>query len=194
MKITKELLIEKGACDSGARWFGQHFPNGGELDDLIQSAKAQECPSDFVWWFYNNVHQDKHLCALCGVNESNGVNGSYGCLSCHGIDQCLFCYGITGRYFVFNKPSSKKRVEEIYQEVRGLLYPWKPVFNNIKALYLANGSDWKLTPVHNAEELSIKEAWSGMPAAAIEYVRSLPEFDADIFEKITGITQEESRA
>ena len=29
-----------------------------------------------------------------------------------------------------------------------------------------------------------------MPQAAIDYVRSLPEFDAEMFEKITGIRTE----
>lgn len=218
MKITKELLIEKGACSGGVRWFEMHFPGGGELDDLIQRAEAQECPTDFIWWFYDNVYGDKRLLALCGVNGSSGVsrsngvswssgvsrsdgvsgssgvNGSFGCHSCHGIDNCLFCCEATGRYLIFNKPASAERVSEIRQTIYGLLGNWHPVYNNIKALYLAHGSDWKLTPVHNAEELSIKGAWSGMPAEAIEYVRSLPEFDADIFGKVTGIGQEESRA
>ncbi len=34
------------------------------------------------------------------------------------------------------------------------------------------------------------DAWEGMPRAAVDYVRSLPEFDAAMFEKITGIKSE----
>ena len=50
-----------------------------------------------------------------------------------------------------------------------------------------SGSDWKRTPIPNAQELQIKEAWEGMPIEAIEYLQSLPEFDAKIFLEVTGI-------
>ena len=73
--------------------------------------------------------------------------------------------------------------ERLMKELGG----WKPTFNNIKALWLAHGSDWKLTPIKNAEELSKKEAWESMPPGAIKYVSSLPEFDANMFKRITGI-------
>lgn len=193
MRITKELLIEKGACGDGVRWLEERFPEGEELETLIQSAEARECPTDIIWWFYDHVCADKRLLALCGVNlsdgvnRSNGVNESFGCRSCHGIDNCLFCCEATGRFHIFNKPASAERVSEIRGTLYGLLGSWRPVYNNIKALYLAHGSDWKLIPVHNAVELPIKDAWSGMPAEAIEYVVSLPEFDADIFKLITGM-------
>ena len=75
----------------------------------------------------------------------------------------------------------------MYSKLNG----WKPTFNNIKALYLANGSDWKLTPISNAKEISKQEAWADMPKEAIEYVKSLPEFDAEMFKEITGIEVQE---
>ena len=60
MRITEELLKEKGACQEGIQWFEEHFPDGCELDDeTINSIK--DCPPDFAWWFYNNVQQDRHL-------------------------------------------------------------------------------------------------------------------------------------
>ena len=64
---------------------------------------------------------------------------------------------------------------------------WTPTFNNLKSLYLKSGSDWKLTPIPNAKEISKKEAWGSMPKEAIEYIKSLEEFDKDMFEEITGI-------
>ena len=44
-----------------------------------------------------------------------------------------------------------------------------------------------LTPIPNAKEISKKEAWESMPKEAIEYIKSLEEFDKDMFEEITGI-------
>ncbi len=34
------------------------------------------------------------------------------------------------------------------------------------------------------------EAWKDMPIEAIEYLKSLPEFDANIFKRVTGIDVE----
>ena len=98
--------------------------------------------------------------------------------------------------FLTNKPRAysifgKEVTEERYSKVRGKLHDklngWKPTFNNLKILYIKNGSDWKLTPIPNAEEISKEEAWRDMPKEAINYVKSLPEFDSDMFFEITGI-------
>ena len=36
-------------------------------------------------------------------------------------------------------------------------------------------------------EVDEQEAWSKMPKKMLEYIKSLPEFNAEIFKKITGI-------
>ena len=288
MKITRELLEEKGACRDGIAWFDKTFPDGTELDEEAV-AKAAGCPTDFAWWLYNNVQQDARLYLLCGVNRSygvnwsdgvnrshgvnrsdgvnwsdgvngsdgvnrsygvngsdgvnrsygvnwsdgvnrsygvnwshgvnrsygvnwshgvnqsngvnwsygvngsNGVNGSFGIHNCYGVDNALFLANKARRYSIFGKRVKRARFEEVNRKLYDLLGDWRPTYNNIKALWLANGSDWRLTPIKYARELSKQEAWAGMPQAAIDYVRSLPEFDADMFEEITGIaTQKEN--
>ena len=85
MKITYELLEKKGACEDGLAWFQANFPNGCELNEETIS-KVQNCDTDFVWWFYNNVQQDSRLYKLCGVSESNGVNGSNGVNRSFGVN------------------------------------------------------------------------------------------------------------
>ncbi len=304
MKITRQLLEEKEACRKGIAWFVKTFPEGTELNEEAV-AKAAGCPSEFVWWFYNHVQQDKRLYTLCGVNESdavnwsnavnrsdgvtrsnavnwsnavnesnavnrsnavnwsyavdlsnavhlsyavnesngvhlsnavhesdgvtrsyavnwsnavnrsnavnesngvnesnavnesngvhlsNAVNRSFGVHNSFGVDSALFLANKRRSRSIFGKRVSKTRFEEVWSELYSLLGDWRPAYNNIKALWLANGSDWKLTPIQEAQELSKKEAWAGMPKAAIEYVRSLPEFDAKIFEEVTGIVTEE---
>lgn len=198
MKITYELLQEKGACTDGLNWFKDNFPEGCELcEETI--AKIEDAPTDFVWWFYNNVQQDKRLYKLCGVNRSDGVNGSdgvnwsdgvnrsYGILNSYGVDNALFLADKPRTYSIFGKEVNERRFCKVRDELYNKLNGWKPTFNNIKALYIKSGSDWKLTPIQDAEELSIKDAWSDMPIEAVEYVKSLPEFDAEMFTKITGI-------
>jgi hypothetical protein len=88
---------------------------------------------------------------------------------------------------LFNKPVDESRVTEVVNTLLKLLGNWRPNFNNIQKLYLANGSDWNLTPISEAKELSKEEAWADMPREAIEYLKSLPEFDAQVFFDVTGL-------
>ena len=234
MYITYELLEEKGACSNGLNWFKQNFPEGCELNEETV-ARVKKCDTSFVWWFYDNIQQDKRLYKLCGVNESfgvnwsdgvsrsngvnwsdgvsrsNGVNGSngvsrsngvnesfgvnwssgvnrsFGILNSYGVDCALFLANKKSVYLIFGKEVSEGRYLEVKNSLYEKLGIWKPNFNNIKALYLKNGSDWKLTPIKNAEEIARQEAWRDMPREAVEYIASLPEFDADMFFEITCI-------
>ena len=90
-------------------------------------------------------------------------------------------------YSIFGTEVSKIRYKEVKTEFYNLLKGWRPTFNNLKSLYLKFGSEWKLTPIQNAEEIQKEEAWKDMPIAAIKYVMSLEEFDKDMFFKITSI-------
>ena len=204
MYITYELLKEKGACSNGLNWFKQNFPEGCELNEETV-ARVKKCDTSFVWWFYNNIQQDKRLYTLScgnrsdgvyistGVNRSNGVNWSFGVnrsfgiLNSYGVDCALFLANKKRVYLIFGKEVSEGRYLEVKNNLYEKLGIWEPNFNNIKTLYLKNGSDWKLTPIKNAEEISKQEVWKDMPREAVEYVASLPEFDADMFFEITCI-------
>ena len=216
MYITYELLEEKGACSNGLNWFKQNFPEGCELNEETV-ARVKKCDTSFVWWFYNNIQQDKRLYKLCGVNMSdgvnwsngvnmsdgvnrsngvngsNGVNWSFGILNSYGVDCALFLANKKRVYLIFGKEVSEGRYLEVKNNLYEKLGIWEPNFNNIKALYLKNGSDWKLTPIKNAEEIARQEAWRDMPREAVEYVASLPEFDADMFFEITCIDLRQPR-
>ena len=216
MYITYELLEEKDACSNGLNWFKQNFPEGCELNEETV-ARVKKCDTSFVWWFYNNIQQDKRLYKLCGVNRSDGVNissgvnrssgvnmsdgvngsfgvnRSFGILNSYGVDCALFLANKKRVYLIFGKEVSEGRYLEVKNNLYEKLGIWEPNFNNIKALYLKNGSDWKLTPIKNAEEIARQEAWRDMPREAVEYVASLPEFDADMFFEITCIDLRQPR-
>ena len=204
MYITYELLKEKGACSNGLNWFKQNFPEGCELNEETV-ARVKKCDTSFVWWFYNNIQQDKRLYKLCGVNRSDGVNissgvngsfgvnRSFGILNSYGVDCALFLANKKRVYLIFGKEVSEGRYLEVKNNLYEKLGIWEPNFNNIKTLYLKNGSDWKLTPIKNAEEIARQEAWRDMPREAVEYVASLPEFDADMFFEITCIDLRQPR-
>jgi hypothetical protein len=88
---------------------------------------------------------------------------------------------------IFKTSVSKERFDLVMRELKFHLDSWHPEVTNMKALYLQNGSKWECTPIQNAVNLSKEESWVGMPKAAIDYLKSLPEFNAKIFEEITGI-------
>ena len=135
----------------------------------------------------NGVNESYGVNKSDGVNRSNGVNGSYGVINCAGISSALFCSSKKNQYYLFNKKVKKKYWEDVNEKFKELLDGWSPTFNNLKGLYLKSGEKWAYTPIPQAQELSIKEAWQGMPKQAIEYLKSLPEFNAKIFAEITGI-------
>ena len=192
-RITKELLQKHNACSAGLEWFEEHFPEGCTIGEAVKS--LTEAPSEFVWWFYNNVQQDKRLYTLCGVNRSDGVNcsdgvnRSFGIHNSYGVDNALFMADKPRQCSIFGKAVTEERFNEVWRELQLKLNGWLPSYNNIKSLYLKAGSDWKLTPIANAEKLSVKDAWAGMPKEAVDYVRSLPEYDAEMFAKITGMEE-----
>lgn len=202
MKITYEMLVEKDACEEVLEWFKTTFPDGCELnDETINNLCSNEYKSGYIWWFYNNVQQDARLYRLCGVNwssgvnrsvgvnESAGINGSFGVINSYGVDHALFLADKPREYTIFGSKVSKDRFSAVHYTLISKLNGWRPVFNNIEARQLGNSSSCgTLTPTQKAENLSKQEAWAGMPKEAIDYVASLPEFDADMFFKITGIT------
>lgn len=64
-----------------------------------------------------------------------------------------------------------------------LEFGWYPVFNN--AYELKGKKEWEETYIPGIKKISEKEAWSKMPSEMRDYIKSLPEYDEEIFRKIT---------
>lgn len=118
------------------------------------------------------------------LNDISGGNDISGCLSCEGISRCIFCLNFTGKLAIFNKQVTEMRYVEVKEKIDN--FNWQPTFNNLEALYLKSGNRWEYTPIPRAEETSKQEAWADMPQNMLDYIKSLPEFDAQIFIEITG--------
>ena len=125
-----------------------------------------------------------------GVRDSYGVHGSYGVRYSSGVYKGIFCYDLPRQAYLFNKPVTEERVDEVRREIERLNDGWHPNFTNIKELYLKVGSSWDKVPLYRLKDKTNAEAWADMPKATIEYLRSLPEFDAKVFEAVTGIKTE----
>ena len=129
-----------------------------------------------------------------GISDGYGIRNGYGiysskhCLKCEGISRCLFCYGLEGaRLMLFNKPISVERFDEVYEKLSG----WYPDFTNAEKLKQKYGNgEWCATPAPAITGRTAKEAYAEMPTELVEYIKSLPEYDDEIFRKITGADDE----
>ena len=130
----------------------------------------------------NGVNESNGVSSSYGVSESNGVNNSYGISKCEGISKSIFCYKKSGKLMAFNKRITEERFNEIYAEL--IKFNWYPKFNN--AEQLKGELEWYKTNIPAIESVDNKTAWSSMPEEMLKYIKSLPEYDEKIFNKITG--------
>lgn len=86
---------------------------------------------------------------------------------------------------MFNKKRTEKRFNKIWDDLQS--FNWYPKFTNAEELLVKYGGKWECVPPHRIEARDEKEAYADMPREMLEYVKAMPEFDAEIFKKITGI-------
>ena len=82
----------------------------------------------------------------------------------------------------FNKRITEERFDEIYETLNS--FEWYPKFNN--AEQLKGKLEWYETNIPAIEGVDNKTAWSSMPEEMLNYIKSLPEYNEKIFNKITG--------
>ena len=89
---------------------------------------------------------------------------------------------------LFNKPISAERFKIVFSGLAG----WEPNFTNAEELKQKYGSgEWAAAPAPAIVGRTAKEAYAKMPKELIAYVKSLPEYDDEIFRKITGADDEQ---
>ena len=123
---------------------------------------------------------------LSGGNDIRGGNDIFYCAKCEGVSRCILCFDYTGKLSIFNKRVDEKRFEEVRNRIRE--FDWYPRFNNAEAL--KGNLEWYETNIPAIVNVPNKDAWALMPKALEEYIKSMPEYDAEIFAKITGDLEE----
>ena len=117
------------------------------------------------------------------VSNSRAVSDSYGVIDCTGIYMCAFCIGLRGEsYMLFNKQVSHDRAYSVIKKIRS--FKWYPKFEN---WYDIKGNkEWWAFCFPQLENVENDIAWSKMPEEMFEYIKNLPEFDENVWDKITG--------
>ena len=124
----------------------------------------------------------------CGISACRGVYMSKFCSRCEGISRCILCYDTTGKLMIFNKPVTAKRFNEVWGKLtyfKSAIW-WNPNFTNAEELKEEYGKgDWTATPAPAITGRTAKEAYADMPEDLKTYIKSLPEYDDEIFRAIT---------
>ena len=100
------------------------------------------------------------------------------------------CINETGIYKLFNSDIGRERFDEVEENIREYADGWYPKFTNAFDFY-GKEKKWERVPAPRIEGVDDKTAYKDMPEKLIEYFKSLPEFNAEIFTEITGIEVEE---
>ena len=122
-----------------------------------------------------------------GIRNGYGVFKSVYCKECEGISNCILTHKKTGKLFLFNKKITQDRFDKIWDDMHRIANGWFPKFNNAYELRDKNGGAWKCAPAPMIKPKTDAEAYADMPQSLINYIKSLPEFNAKIFEEITGL-------
>ncbi len=132
----------------------------------------------------NGIYRSSGIYRSNGIFDSRGLDECYGLFRCQAVYGSIFCSKLKGKeHFLFNKQSTPERILEIKSRLEE--FRWYPVFTKVITL----GGDWEWADIDPEEIAKVpkEEAWAKMPKEMLAYIKSLPEFDIDVFEKITGI-------
>ena len=168
------------ASDGVNKSFGVCASDGVDRSDGVTKSNGVHW-SDGVD-FSRGVNWSDGVNKSCGVSWSYGVNRSYGISECEGISKSIFCYKKSGKLMAFNKRITEERFYEIYETLNS--FEWYPKFNN--AEQLKGKLEWYETNIPSIVGVDNKTAWSSMPEEMLNYIKSLPEYNEKIFNKITG--------
>lgn len=142
----------------------------------------------------NNTSVGKECNGVSSSNcviSSDGVRSSYGVLNSFGVNKAIFLANKPEQPTIFGVEVSDDRFKEVWENLHVKLNGWFPKFHNAFELYKQNGNEWKKVDASKIEPTEEGTAWKDMPQEAIDYVKSLPEFDAKMFKEITNLDVED---
>ena len=119
---------------------------------------------------------------IYGGSYIYGGNNCFGVRDCKGVYNCAFCFeknGIANR--LFNKESTEKRCAAVIEKLKS--FGWHPEFMNWSEV--KGTKEWWAFCFPKLEEISNKAAWAKMPQKMLDYIKTLPEFDKEVFKAIT---------
>ena len=101
---------------------------------------------------------------------------------CEAVKNGIFCFKIEGaKNIIFNKLVSEERFNEVYRKL--LKFNYEPLWDNFYEL--KGNKEWWSIAFPELMSVDNKTAWSKMPDEMRTYIKSLLEYDENIFKAIT---------
>lgn len=83
---------------------------------------------------------------------------------------------------LFNKKSTEARVEQVLADIK--CFNWQPQFAN---WYEIKGDkEWWAFCFPQLAEVDNDIAWSKIPPEMLSYIKAMPEFNQNVWDKLTG--------
>ena len=133
------------------------------------------------------VHGASSVHGAADVHGAHDVYGAYDCMlicKCKAVTNCILCYDIESKAnYVFNKKITEERIIKIKKDLAQ--FDYYPKFNNYFDLLKEKSEKDEKVPSDLIKSKSIADAYADMPQDMIDYIKSMPEYDEKIFNKIT---------
>lgn len=143
------------------------------------------CEDSYYIYNSKNITSGYYVC-----KSNNIINGDY-ITACENIRDCFFCYDLMdNRLCIFNKKVDMHILSRVKCEFMSLLKSLEYKINFIKDLGFDSLKAVNSFTLYDFVIYNRSEHFKNFPQEAIDYLKSLPEFDAEIFEKITNIKVE----
>ena len=207
-KITRELLREWNACADGFKRFCELFPEGATLEVAIKGL-VDDGHDDWGKWLFDRSKQNKLFQDITSkgyrnsgndnsgnYNSGNYNSGEHNSGYCNSGDRNsgIFC-SVEPAQSLFNKPTELMFNSPEIQQIVGVINSVKSV---ITWIYSDNMSDEEKAnnPSHTTTggylkkqdfKYCWKKAWEGFSEDQKNIILNAPNFDAAVFEEITGV-------
>lgn len=188
VKGSKMLLNSKVINDSLFVYNSKIVDNGKFIHGSDNIVYSREIISSNSVRFSSYIKDSSNIESSYYVINSSLINKSRYISCCQNISNCLFCYDLQDASFcVFNKKVSGERKVEIEEKLSNILKYKNFNLNFTNASKLMKAKDKSKMALYDFTIYNIGEHFKSFPKEAIDYLKSLPEFDSKIFEKITFI-------
>lgn len=171
-------------CDCGVNVNGAY--NCDYLSNVYGCANSNDLETAHACYNAYGIKYSEAVYRSFGVAYSNAISNSLYIHQCEGLDCCIFCYNLKGkRLHIFNKEVSE---EEYLKTKRDLLLignDFYPMITRFREEAIAYGK-WSVD-ILKCRKSSIRYNLMKANKNFLEYIKNIPHFNEDIFEKITAL-------
>jgi hypothetical protein len=126
-----------------------------------------------------NVYGSTNILNSTEIINSQNITNSICCTESQTLTNCLFCYGLKDmEYCIFNKPIDKERFNTYKKQYLKLM-------QDVELNFVDEWPEGLVQSITPALDLNLSHYYKSAPPKFWKWARTLPNFDEEIFYKIT---------